>query len=178
VRKFAGCLSPIDTVLQDRSQVLRFGMKNKYLGGKIFFTICLKQIFLDTTKFLRAPECPPGLRACHATFGCASKQHIANNVLLTENNLFIKKANFQQTRAGFADRDKKLWRKLLLQIFGSSKCQQKRHNQAELMRNICFTNIFVNLMKAKISIVLPSETVAFWKLLLTVMFTRTHTLSS
>jgi len=37
---------------QTRSQVLRFGGQNTFFGGNIFvFTICLKQIFLSTTKF-------------------------------------------------------------------------------------------------------------------------------
>ena len=39
---------------QARSQVLRFG-ENTFSGGKIFiFIICLKQIFLSTTKFREA----------------------------------------------------------------------------------------------------------------------------
>ena len=37
---------------QARSQVLGFGGKNTSLGGKIFvFIVCLKQVFLRTTKF-------------------------------------------------------------------------------------------------------------------------------
>jgi len=37
---------------QARNQALRFEGQNAFLGGKIFvFIICLKQIFLSTTKF-------------------------------------------------------------------------------------------------------------------------------
>jgi len=46
------CFSVTAVWPQARSQALRFGVKNTFYGGKIFvFILCLKQIFMGTTKF-------------------------------------------------------------------------------------------------------------------------------